>query len=324
MKHIYKKLLVLLCTMGLFVQMAGCGTNSNAEKGATNTETVTSTPTATTQTNVETTYPVTVKCSDGTEVTIKQEPKKVISVAPNITELMYQLGASDKLVGRTDYCDYPSEAASVPSIGTLRTPDIEKIISLQPDLVVASTHFDEANAKKLTDAGIPVLVLYEEHNVDGVYTLIDTLGTAINRSEKAKSTDEEMKKEIGSVEDALKDVEPVSVYYVVGFGEGGDYTAGGDTFIGTMLTMAGGKNIAQDVKGWNYSLESLLEKDPKVIIVENGQKDAFMKTKQYETLTAVKEGNVYEIDRNLLNRQGYRNAEGVKQLAKILHPDKVK
>ena len=111
----------------------------------------------------ETIYPVKITDSYGKEVTLDKEPKKVISVAPNISEIIFDLGAGEKLVGRTNYCDYPQEVTSVESIGTMRTPDIEKIISLEPDIVIASTHFNEENSKKLEDAGITVISLYEEN-----------------------------------------------------------------------------------------------------------------------------------------------------------------
>ena len=89
--------------------------------------------------------------------------------------MIYKLGAEDKLVGRTNYCDYPEEVSSIESIGTLRKPDIEKIISLEPQLVITSTHFDDENTAKLEAAGISVIALYEEFNVTGVYTIIETL-----------------------------------------------------------------------------------------------------------------------------------------------------
>ena len=97
----------------------------------------------------------------------------------------------------------------------------------------------------------------------------------------------------------------------------GDYTDGGDTFGGQIIKMAGGDNIAEDVSGWSYNLESLIEADPDIIIVGKGCKDDFMSQENYKDLTAVKNGNVYEIDNSLIDRQSYRNAEGLLTLAKI-------
>jgi iron complex transport system substrate-binding protein len=163
--------------------------------------------------------------------------------------------------------------------------------------------------------------LYEENDVEGVYDMITILGTAINRNSEAVQCISEMKNTIKEVVNAVEEVERPSVYYVVGFGEYGDYTAGGDTFVGGLIELAGGDNIAKDVSGWSITLEEIIEADPSIIVISEDSKDDFMSDSNYSELTAVKEGNVYTIDTNLLDRQGYRNAEGVKELAEIFHPE---
>ena len=269
----------------------------------------------------EVSYPVTITDSFGKEVTLNEEPSKIISVAPNITEMIYKLGAEDKLVGRTNYCDYPEEVSSIESIGTLRKPDIEKIISLEPQLVITSTHFDDENTAKLEAAGISVIALYEEFNVTGVYTMIETLGTALNKQDEAAKTVADMKSTINKVEEAVEGLEEPTVYYVVQYGESGDFSAPENTFVGQLIDMAGGNNIVPEQDSWSYSLEALLEADPEIIVVRNGEKEGFESLEADKELTAVKEGNVYEIDNNLIDRQGYRNAEGLSTLAKIFHPE---
>lgn len=318
---VWSILLMVMVSMFMF----GCGadqTDSNTEEQKTVAEESTEAESKATDNDTsETIYPVEVTDSNGDIVTIDQEPEKIISVAPNLTELVYELGLEDKLVGRSDYCDYPEEVASVETVGTLQTPDVEKIISLDPDLVVASTHFDEEIATKLEAEKIPVLILYEEKEMTGVYDMITTLGQAMNCNDKAAACVDNMKETIEEVETAVKDQEKPSVYYVVGYGESGDYTAGGDTFVGAMIETAGGENIAKDVSGWNISLEKIVEADPDIIVLSEYFKDDFVKTKPYKNLTAVKEGKVYTIDTNLLDRQGYRNAEGIRTLAEIFHPE---
>lgn len=320
--------------MTLTLGLVGCGTKNNSSNSKNdqanaqeNNQTTETTETTTTPEPeaTEVTYPLVVKESDGTEVTIKEQPKKVISVAPNMTELVYLLGAGESLVGRTNYCDTPTEVADIQSIGTLREPNIELIVDLNPDVVLVSTHFSEENEQKLKDLGITVVCLYNATDVYGVYDMITTLGQILNQVAKAEELVADMKKTFDEVSKAVEGKEKPSVYYVVGFGEGGDYTAGGDTFIHGLIELAGGDNIAKDVSGWSYSLEQLLESDPEVIIVDNGMKDAFMSADNYNQLTAVKEGKVYEMDAShLFDRQGYRNAEGVKTLASILYPELAK
>lgn len=269
----------------------------------------------------QTAYPVELTDSYGDVVTLAYEPEKIVSVAPNLTELIYKLDAADRLVGRSEYCDYPDEVLDVETVGSMNTPDIEKIISLEPDLVIVSTHFSEENAAKLEELNIPVLALYEEHDVTGVYEMIDTLGTAINKNTEAADCISEMQDTIATVTTAVEGLEAPSVYYVVGYGEYGDYTAGGDTFVGGLIELAGGDNIAKDVSGWSITLEEIVEADPSIIIISEDGKEGFLSDANYAELTAVKEGNVYTIDINMLDRQGYRNAEGVKALAEIFHSE---
>lgn len=329
-----KKLVSILLALVMVFSLTACGTDKKKNgdvtqqpektQGAEETsEPVEATPQADAteepETN-QTTYPLTIKDSYEQEVVIEKEPTKIVSCGPNITELIYALEAQDKLVGRTDYCDYPAEVTAIESIGTMYTPDIEKITSLEPDLVIASTHFKEENLKKLQDLGIPIIELYDAEQMDGVYSIIETIGNILNKTSQATTLISEMKKEVEDVTTKVSNQEAPTVYYAMTYGENGNYTAGGNTFINEMIELAGGDNIAKDLEGWEYSLESLLEKDPDIILVGHSV-DEFKALDAYKELTAVKEDRVYAIDVNLLERQGYRNAEGVHTMAKIFHKE---
>ncbi len=281
MKQFKKKLALLLTTMMLLMGLCGCD-NKNAKKD--------------------------------------DVPDRVVSCAPNLTEMMYDLEAGELLVGRSDYCDYPMEALELPSVGAIDNPNLETIISLEPDLVIATTFTDEG-IDKLNSAGITVLVIKDEQDVEGVYNMITELGKAIGKDDVAKKRIAEMQETIGTVEDKIAGLDKPTVYYVIGYGEYGDYTAGGDTFVGGMLETAGGENVAADISGWNISLEEIIEADPYIIIISDYMKDDFVKAPHYSELTAVKEGRVYTMDINMLERQGYRNAEGILELAKIFYPE---
>ena len=317
MKNLLKKITALMVLMVFALGTAGCGSSKDSQNGNNSGS-------SSIAESGKTIYPVKITDSYGKEITLSKEPEKIISAAPNITEIIFKIGAEDKLVGRTNYCDYPESVSTIESIGTMRTPDIEKIIGLEPDMVIASTHFNEENSQKLQDAGISVISLYEENDVNGVYTMIETLGTALNRNEEAQETVNEMKDTIGKVTAAVSGLEEPTVYYVVGYGAGGDFSAPENTFVGGLIKLAGGNNIVPASDSWSFTLESLLEADPYIIVVRKGEKDAFMSADGYKELTAVKEGRVYEIDNNLIDRQGYRNAEGVLKLAEIFHGDAFK
>lgn len=316
-----KRFMAVLMMAMMLMALTACGEKEN-DAAATPTvapteaqePTVTPEPVATEAPE----YPMTVVLPDGTELTLAEEVQTIVSMGPNITEILYAIGAGDKLIGRTDYCDYPAEVSAVASVGSIYTPDVEKIVELNPDMVIGSTHFKDESAQKLEEMGIQTVTLYSPSEMDGVYDLILTLGELTGCEEAATALAEETKAKIEAVksEAALSAVAP-TVYYVVGYGEYGDYTAGGDTFIGQMITEAGGVNIAKDVSGWSYTLEALLEADPDIIIVGLGEAEGFKTAANYCELSAVKNDRVYEIDRNLLDRQGYRNAEGMETLAEI-------
>lgn len=311
MKKIFKNLTTILITIVMMATFTACTSNNKGGSSGAKNE------------SVQTGYPYTFTDSMGNEVVIESEPKKIISVAPSITEIVYALGKGDNLVGRTDYCDYPEEAKAAPSIGSLTDPNIEKIVELKPDVVIASTHFKEDVAKKLSDLGIKIIVINDSENIDGAYESINKVGEILNAKDKAKEVVNSNKEKIEEIKEKVKDAEAPKAYYVVGFGKNGDFTATGDTFTGEMLELAGGNNIAKDATLWSYSLEKIIENDPEYIIISKnyGMKDEFIATEGYKELSAVKNNKVFEIDDNLVSRQGPRIAEGVEALAKILHPN---
>lgn len=259
------------------------------------------------------------------EVSLSKAPEKVISLSPGATETIFALEAQDVLVGRSDYCDYPSETKDIESVGQITEPNIEKIAELNPDLVIASAHFSQELVDKIDALGIKVAVLYGEESFDGAYKNIQDISIVLGKEKKGNEIVEGMKKKVEEVENKVKEWDKPSVYYVVGFGKS-DFTAGGNTFIGQIIDKAAGDNIAKDLDGWKYSKEVLMEKNPEIIVLSDkyDSKVGFTTGEGYKDLKAVKEGRVYEIDDNMLSRQGPRQAEGLEALAKILHPEAFK
>ncbi len=266
---------------------------------------------------------ITITGSYGETVTLHKPAERIVSIAPSITETVFALGKGKLLVGRTDYGDYPAEAASVQSIGSLTDPNIEKIVELKPDIVIASNHFKKGSADKLRKLSIKVLILKEDKTFDGVYTTIRDVAKITGAEQQGELIIKKMKTTVQAVESAVKGKPRPRVYYVIGFGEYGEYTAGGNTFIGQMITMAGGNNIASGLNGWAYSLEKIVAGNPDIIICSKywDTKKKLMKANGYKDLRAVKEGKVFAIDNNLLDRQGPRLAEGLRKLAEIIHPE---
>ncbi|GKU26749.1 ABC transporter substrate-binding protein [Clostridium folliculivorans] len=256
------------------------------------------------------------------EVSLDKVPQRVVTLSPGATETIFALKKESVLVGRSDYDDYPAEVSKIEKVGGLENPNIEKITELKPDLVIAGAHFSKEVLKKLEDLGIKVAVLYGEDNFDGAYkNILDTAEVLGVKNDGQKIVDG-MKKKVSQVEEKIKDSKKVKLYYVVDFGKQ-DFTAGGDTFVGQLIEKAGGDNIAKDVKGWNYSFEKIVENNPDVIILSDkyDAKKRFIQADRYKDLSAVKANKVFEIDDNMLVRQGPRQADGLEALAKILHPE---
>jgi len=252
----------------------------------------------------------------GREVEVPSSPVRIVSVSHSVTEIMFALGAGDLLVGRTDFCTYPPEVEEIPSIGGITNMNIEQILSLSPELVLSSSMVQQKNVQQLEKMGVPFVSIIEKQQFDGLFGNIEKIGQLIDRKEAADSLNKVLHKELNNVLDSLGEIDnPKTAYYVVGFGAGGNFTAGGNTFINDIITMAGGKNIAGDVEGWSYSLETLMQKDPEFIIIRTEDSATFCKTQPYNRLSAVKKGNVITIESGKLDIQGPRNIEAIKILA---------
>ncbi|MFQ9697795.1 MAG: ABC transporter substrate-binding protein, partial [Zhenhengia sp.] len=264
--------------------------------------------------------------STGTEITMTQAPERIVSLAPSTTEILGALGVTDKLVGRTRYCDFPTEALAAEEVGGTSDPNIETIVALNPDLVVASTHVSDEVINKLREVNIPVAFLNEQEDFDGTYSAIENIGLLVGRSKEAEAVVSEMKATVESVVERINNLDEDEVkprvYYAVWAGDS-DSTAGGDTFIGQMIELAGGDNIAKDVEGWSISKEKIVEGDPDMIIIPAGKglKETLMTTDFYKDLRAVQEGHIYEIDDAMISRQGPRLAQAFEALAQIIHPE---
>lgn len=315
-----KKNHVLITALFLAVSVAanitGCGKNANVAEVPSNGV---QKETADAAEGLK--YPIEVTDSDGNKVVIESEPETIVSVAPNLTEIIYELDAQDKLVARSDYCDYPSEVSKIDSVGTIFDPDIEKIVSLNPDLVVVSTHFNDENSSKLESLGITVLTLREPEKFDDVYTIIETMGLALNRKDRADEVVKKMKSDIENVKAKVEGSDIPSVYYVVGYGEYGDFTMTGDSYGDGIIEAAGARNIAKEASGWMINLETIIEADPDIIILNERDFEGFTTADNYKDLTAVKEGKVYTFNTDTIDRPGVRNDEAIIELAKICHPE---
>jgi iron complex transport system substrate-binding protein len=267
--------------------------------------------------------------SYGNEVKLETNSiNRVISLAPNITEIVYAIGAESKLVGRTDYCNFPKEVKKIETVGEIFTPSFEKILSLKPDIVIASSHTTQKTYQKLNEYGINILVMDKVKNLEDIYSIINKMGLILKKEENANKLNKNLQERIIelSISDKEKEENSIKIYYMLSYGKSGDYTAGGDTFLGSIISKSGAINIANDLSGWKYSIERIITEDPDIILYSSDYIDIeqLKNDNIYKQLRAVREGQIYQIDEDILVRPGPRIWKGIVEIQSILKKYKSK
>lgn len=253
----------------------------------------------------------------GQNVEVPLHPRRVVSVSPAITEILFAIGADSLLVGRTDYCDYPREASHIESIGGISNLNVEKVLSLNPDLVISGSMVGKKTVLQFAKMGVPVVCVVEKNSFEGLYDNILMVGKLTDHSQEAQSLVARLREQVPQF--PADPAHIPSCYYVVGYGNGGNYTAGGNTYITDIIALAGGRNIARDMKGWNYSLEALLQEDPDYIIIRREDSATFVRTHPYDRLSAVRQGRVIGIESGTIDLQVPRNIDAIRYLSSRLH-----
>lgn len=257
-------------------------------------------------------------------VTLPARVERVITLAPNLTEIVFAIGAGDRLVGNTTYCNYPAEAKNITKVGDTLHPSLERIIALRPQVVLISTASQlEVFTQQLQNQNIAVFVT-DPHNLDGVFRSIEQIGLILAHDQQAKTLVQELRKRTNAVETAVKQTTPVRVFYQVS--NEPLYTAGRDSFVTDLMRRAGAISVTADVPGaWpKYSNESALAAKPDAIILPTGGSMGEANASVAEALRnspAVLAGRVHKINDDLLSRPGPRSVQALEEMARALHPE---
>jgi iron complex transport system substrate-binding protein len=275
-------------------------------------------------------FPVTVVDDTGQEITVLEKPARIISLAPNMTELLFALGLNEEIVGVTSFANYPEEALEKEKIGTIVEPNIEKILSLKPDLVFAAGINKLETVEHLRKLGINVAG-FNPGNIDDTLIIIKKIGKLTGQDVLAREMVTELYIKLSQiqllVEGVLKEKERPRVFYEIWSDP--LYTAGAGTFIDDIITTAGGINIGSKAQGaWpQYSLEKLLLENPDVYVSslhsapEEVTPEKIKERKLYQSLKAIKNDRVYIIDQDIISRPSPRIIEGLKLFVKALFPE---
>jgi len=275
-------------------------------------------------------YPLTLTDDAGRQVTLPAEPERIVSLAPSNTEIVCALDACDRLVGVTDFDDYPAEVADIADVVIFAVVDIELVVDADPDLILAAGNelTPSAVITELTDLGYPVLVLYPE-SLDEVLENIELIGEAINALDQAAALTAEMEDRVQAVTEAVGGATRPRTFYEVGVFEGAIYTAGEDSFLASVITVAGGDPITGDPRTTSIALEDLLVAEPELILLGDAAYDpsvtpeAVAARQGWGAISAVQKGRVMVMLADpVITRPGPRIVDGLEALARAIHPER--
>jgi iron complex transport system substrate-binding protein len=268
----------------------------------------------------------TFKDALGREVTLANPPRRIIPLAPSLTEILYYLGLGDKVVGVTEYSNYPLEAAQKPSVGSYVDPNLEKIISLSPDLVIGTKDGNIPGSIYLLDeAKIPAYVV-NPRNVRDVIATITEIGNLCGVSEKAGQLVDSLNKRLDLIEALVSSSDKPLVFLQINVSP--IMTVNKNTFQNDLIKLAGGINMTAEepITYPRISIEEVIRKRPGIIIItsmENGGE--FEKAKadwmKWPSIPAVKNKRVYLANPDLVDRPSQRIIDGLEAMARLIHPE---
>ena len=310
-------------TLGLSAALlAGCG-GGNEEAANTANEDKAEKETETAD------FPVTVTGADDQEVEIDAEPKRIVTLTPSNTEIVYELGLGEEIVGVSDNDTYPEDVKTKEKVGGMEF-NVEKIISLKPDLILAHDSAGataETGIQQLRDAGIDVLVINNAATIDEMYKSFEMIGEATGTTAEAETAVKELKAGFADLEKkaaSIKEEDEKSVFFAI---DPTLYTAGNGTFLNEVFDMLHINNTMAEQEGWpQVAEEAVIEKNPDVILINYGAYvenavDGVLKREGWGNVNAVKNKEVFEVNGDLTSRTGPRLVEGAEAIAEAVYPD---
>lgn len=313
-------LAIVACGSGATATPSGPPPTSSIEVPATAAP-PTAAPTATPA------FPTTLTDDEGTSVELATEPDVIVSLTPAATETLFALGVGDRIVGKgEDVFLYPPDAEAIPDVATFDAVDVEKIVSLEPDVVFAGGNFftpPDAIAR-MRDLGLRVVVLYAA-SVDAVYGDIELLGRATGRTDEATAMVDRIRTEFDAVGAAVAGLPRPRLFYELD-ATGAIYGPADDSFLAEMIEIAGGDPITTGSPDkFDIPIERLIEADPELILLADAPfgvtVDQVVARPGWGVMTAVKNGAIRPIDDQTVTRPGPRLFLGLELLASTIHPD---
>ncbi len=262
---------------------------------------------------------------DGRRVQVPRDVNRIVSLAPNLTEIVFALGDGNHLAGDTDYCDYPPEALQKPHVGGPVNPNLEEVVALKPDLVVATSINRRETVNALEHVGLPVYSVRDPHSVEEMITSVEHLGGALGMEKSAAALAEDLRGRLGDLDRRLAGSAPRTVFFVVWTDP--LISIGRDTFIADALRRAGGRSVVDTKAEWPHiSLEEIVRLQPEFLVFASAHGgdtqrdiDALRTRPGWRKLEAMQHGNIVVVS-DAINRPAPRMVNAIEQLARALHP----
>lgn len=281
-------------------------------------------------------FPAAVEDDLGRDVIIPERPERIVSLAPSITETLFALGLGNRVAGVTEYCDYPPEVpesvegGELETVGGFATVNVEKVVDLEPDLIISTTGVQRDHLNRLEELGETVVAL-EGDNIPDVTEDIRLIGRMTGASQRAEAVAENMEDEMAEIVEkvgGLPQGRRPKVFYELGVEP--LFTAGRGSFIHEIIELAGGRNIAENSGEYSaFSKEKIIESDPDVFVIGVHGSELSLSTvegveKRFAGIGAVEESRIYKLsptEIDMFTRAGPRLIRALEKMARYLHPE---
>jgi len=256
---------------------------------------------------------------------LAKTPKRIVSLAPSITEILFAIGLDEEIVGVTDFCNFPEQALTKPKVSYTQ-PNLEILVALEPQLVLAPPSFLRADLlAKLEQLKIPTFVL-ESKTVEGIFGHIQLLGRMVGRASEANAFAADLRKQVTALTKRVEGRPRPMLLYVLNSEP--LITVGPGSFIHHLIELAGGRNAAERANAPypRLTMEEVLTQNPQILLFPIGEYEGIPQAEQdrwkrWESLRAVQDGKLFQVQADLLNRPGPRVLDGLRHLITLLHPD---
>ncbi|MFP7200940.1 ABC transporter substrate-binding protein [Lysinibacillus halotolerans] len=305
-----------MAPLAISLLLVGC---SDGEQKATNdTDSKTN--------STEESGPYTVVDDRGQEVTFEEVPEKIVSLQPSNTEILFELGVGDQIIGASEYDTYPEEALKIERVTDSMTVNTERIIELNPDVVFAYTTGEEAQIDQLESVGLKVFVIQSATSINDVYGDIEQMAEVMGVEEEGKQVVEDIQSQIAAVQEKTKSIEQKKKVYFEISPAPDIWSIGSGTFQQEMIEAAGVENIYADQQGWfAVTEEDLITRNPEAIVstvnyIED-PKGEILAREGWSTISAVQNKEVYLLNADIMDRPGPRIGEAVEMIAQTIYPE---